>query len=437
VDDRRAVAVENESDQADELSPDDPSRVRRVAAAVAVMSVLVLALLVWRAGPWKGGEEPAVSPPATAPRTTAAPPSTTVAYDAAAAPFPERRSVYEWPFSADSIWNLPLGSEAELAPIGFTQPPNGYVMDTGVIVMSPSAPLRPVVTFDWPARCASDDDEQTGLNLPVPDDLVVAPDSPDWSGVTPNLAGGVLLADGRTVQELNYVSRCEPGGPIGVAADGVRGRLDLFGAGAGTGRESWGGHGGSRLSAVGGTIRVGELTGPDPIRHVTKIGVDCSRWCRQEGGRNTYRWPALAADALSTLEYGSNAVREPRLGMGSLVAIPPDVDLTTLGLETLPAQKLAWTWQHYGAYVVDNTGEDDGWGQQAIMVEFGVVAELQEVGVDPNTWARQGWEDTPWNRDMNRLFAQLHEVVNQGPDRPGGGGRPVQPLAPPFVEEAG
>jgi hypothetical protein len=178
---------------------------------------------------------------------------------------------------------------------------------------------------------------------------------------------------------------------------------------------------------------VGELTGTEPIRHVTKIGVDCPRWCRPDGDRNAHRWPALAADATSTVHYGANATRTPTLAMGSLVAIPPQVDVAALDLETLPARTLALAWQRYGAYVVDSTGEDDGWGQQALMVEYGVISELAAAGIDATTWAPAGWEDSPWNRDMNRLFGLLHEVVNQGPDAVGGGGTPGQPPAPPFV----
>jgi len=213
----------------------------------------------------------------------------------------------------------------------------------------------------------------------------------------------------------------------------VRGTLDLYGDGRGEGEDNWGGHGGSMLSAVGGSIRVGELTGSEPIRHVTKLTLDCTRWCHQRDGRNAFRWPAHLADWPAAATYGSNARgQEPILAMGSLLAIPPTVDLDALGLETEPARKLAWTWQNYGAYIVDNAGLDDGWGQNMLAVEHGVREELLDVGIDAVTYGVDGPTDTAWNRDMNRLFVELREVTNNGPDRIGGGGVPRQPAAPPL-----
>ena len=40
--------------------------------------------------------------------------------------------------------------------------------------------------------------------------------------------------------------------------------------------------------------------------------------------------------------------------------------------------------------------------------------------------------NTPWSRDMRKIFTQLHVVDNNGPEQIGGGGDPIGPLAPPF-----
>ncbi|HVE45823.1 MAG TPA: hypothetical protein VNA57_03620 [Acidimicrobiales bacterium] len=354
----------------------------------------------------------------------------------AAAADPTARNPYAWPFSSDSIWNMPVGSGATFADPNFFQPPNGYGTDSNPIVMAPSSPLRPVHTHAWPARCHQSGDASSGVSLPIPDDYVVAPGDGSWEGKMPNLAGGALLADGRTIREFNYLSRCDAGGPASLTGDGLRSTLDLYG----NGRPSsfFGGHGGSGLSGVGGSIRRGELTGVAPIRHVTKLTVDMSRWGTREADRNAYQWPAYAADSNNTGQnYGVNARGyTPILKMGSLLSIPGWVDINSLGLETGPARKLAEAWQNYGSYVVDNSGFDTGWGQNLLNVEHGVKAEMAAAGINMSTYSNSGWSDTAWNRDMNRLFDQLHHVTNNGPGSIGGGGTPRVALAPPFGEPA-
>ena len=48
-----------------------------------------------------------------------------------------------------------------------------------------------------------------------------------------------------------------------------------------------------------------------------------------------------------------------------------------------------------------------------------------------------GGRDNPWARDMDRIFTNLHVVVNNGLDRVGGGGRPRAPRAEPLSELKG
>jgi hypothetical protein len=102
-----------------------------------------------------------------------------------------------------------------------------------------------------------------------------------------------------------------------------------------------------------------------------------------------------------------------------------------MGLETPPARMLAWTLQNYGAYVVDTTG----WNVYAVATEHGpdgsVAEEFeQDWGFSMTPQSR----NNPWSRDMDRLFGSLHAVDNNGPTSVGGGGAPVQPLAPALDE---
>jgi len=42
---------------------------------------------------------------------------------------------------------------------------------------------------------------------------------------------------------------------------------------------------------------------------------------------------------------------------------------------------------------------------------------------------KQSSKETPWGRDMDRIFLNLHIVVNNSPESIGGGGKPGVPLA--------
>ena len=43
-------------------------------------------------------------------------------------------------------------------------------------------------------------------------------------------------------------------------------------------------------------------------------------------------------------------------------------------------------------------------------------------------------KNTAWSRDMDKIFLNLHIVVNNSPESIGGGGKPRVPLAPPLIE---
>src|SRR5690606_31638440 len=96
-------------------------------------------------------------------------------------------------------------------------------------------------------------------------------------------------------------------------------------------------YGGSQL---GGLIREGEAT-RGPIEHAIAVAIPA----RNLGGRAV--WPATSDD--QTSDYAGS------IPMGSRFAIPPNVDLDSLGLS--PAYlRLARALQKYGLIVVDKSG---------------------------------------------------------------------------------
>lgn len=179
------------------------------------------------------------------------------------------------------------------------------------------------------------------------------------------------------------------------------------------------------MSSVGGSIRLGELLGSNPIRHALKVNINCRRYCSPANGG--FRWPAVRGDAYST-QYGSIGQAIAGLGMGSLLAIPSSTDINALGLETAAAKKMAWTLQNYGAYVVDDAHNPAG--------NWSVIAWDAEKGADDELFAATGYRlDAnigPSYRDTVRIVTALAMVDNNGPSSVGGGGTPRQPLAPPI-----
>jgi hypothetical protein len=240
-----------------------------------------------------------------------------------------------------------------------------------------------------------------------------------------NECAAFLLSDGRTIAQCQPLTRCMAGrdGTALVAFANV----DLYGDGIA------GAHGGSGLSAIGGSIRIGELRpGQTGMRHALKIAVDCqSVLAPQTSYANCYRWPATAADS-SWTSYGlTNSGQYSGMKMGALLAIPASVSLSSLGLQSAPGLQLAWTLQNYGAYIVDTTG---GGGGYVLCAEGGANGSMRTQF--QNDWgyglfARIN-DNTPWSIDYQKCMVALQLVDNNSASSIGGGGTPLQPLAPPI-----
>jgi hypothetical protein len=328
---------------------------------------------------------------------------------ATATPLPGTRDKTLWPFASTSVWNMPIGSGAAYLPAGIA-PRQWTTLDVEYLIF-PKA-IDPVVPFYtngiWGSGRCSTSVFRYNLNLPA--DFVV-PDA--RTGWTPNSVAAILAPDGRTLHQMNPVTRCVPGGPL--TAGWVAPDQDIYGDGI------RGGHGGSGLSSIGGSLRLGEITGSAPIRHALKVNLWAHVAISPTG--NGHRWPAVTADSFYNDSSNPNhyAGAVPELRMGALLAIPAGVDLNALGLQTAAAKKLAWTLQNYGAYVVDDTS----WDADAIDAQSGVGPEFQAaygMSMEASTGT--------WHDDVMKLFAALNVVDNNGPTSIGGGGTPLQPLAP-------
>jgi hypothetical protein len=197
----------------------------------------------------------------------------------------------------------------------------------------------------------------------------------------------VVAPDGVTLHETY---QHEGTGPTRAAFKYAR--FDLRGPGIGTtpgvnaGTRAYGG------SALGGLIRRWELE-EGQIRHVLALTLTNAQL------KSGYVWPATSQDTGGPA-YGG------LVPMGSLVAIPSDVDLGSLGLSA-SGMVVARALQDYGAYVVDRGGA------------FALYAEPEAEDMLGGIRA-----------DLPAIREQLTLVLNNGPNSVGGGGTPRQPMAP-------
>ncbi len=325
---------------------------------------------------------PPATATATAPRAapTATPAASATPAPTAVAGPPQlagSRDKYRWPFAPISIWNMPIGSGAVYVPAGI-QPANAWAgeitTDDEYIDLNPSDPMRSL---------------NGGGMVHVPADMSA---DGGWNGVS-----AFLTQDGRVAQGQPLV--LTPGG--NPRWDYTYPTVDLYGDGID------GAHGGSGLSSFGGSIRKGELSSADPLRHALKVNLNAKRFISYGGG-NCYRWPARHCDAYASPSAYAGGV--PALRMGALLALRADVDISALGLQSAQARKIARALQDYGAYVADDTA----WDVHAIDIEKG--AEFGDGG--------------SFHQDLQRVFTMLNVVDNNSAMNIGGGGTPRVPLAP-------
>lgn len=316
---------------------------------------------------------------------------------------------------------MPIGSDAQYSPANLPQAARSSVDYDLLFKIPADSPLRPLYNpGSWTNRCSGTTTYEN-LSIPIPDDLIV----PDAINLiikyqTPNNAAALLQPDGKTIIQLEPMARCVKGGFV-YGYHWPKQDIDLYSQGIA------GGHLGSGLSSIGGTIRKGELIGSSPIRHVLKIEL-WEKYINYNPASPTpgYRWPADRADSAAPTIYKG---KDPQLVMGTLLAIPPNVTEDSLGLTTPAGKKLFHALQDYGGYQVDTTGVD----AYAIAVEQGIEDEFEATyGYDFSARANS---NNPFYDDFMKLFQALNIITNNSPNSVGGGGMRRVSMAPPFVDE--
>jgi hypothetical protein len=329
------------------------------------------------------------------------------------------RDPWIWPFSQNSIWNQPIGSDALYSGANFEDANHVGVDIQHILELSNSYPDRNVLgTEVWGAgRCEGK--QFLGFTLQVPDNWIVPDAGESPYGLTPNSNFAFRLPESDIIFEGLQVTRCIEGGPVYMPIWMQYPNNRKYQSIKGNGIEG-GGQGASGMSSLGGTIRLGELTGDEPIRHVIKINPWAGKYCYYHDTLPGYKWPAQSADNYAKDNYGG---KDPGIVMGSLFAIHPNIHVDSIGLTTIAGRKLFFTMQNYGVYFT----EDAAWDTWDIIIERDAELEFE------TTYGFSMSSET-WRIELNKLMKALSVVINNSPSQIGGGGIPIQPLAPPFGE---
>ncbi len=327
------------------------------------------------------------------------------------------RDPWLWPFAATSIWNMPIGSNAILEKANFRSEYCITIDDEYLVKVPAGSPIVEVYSpSSWRQRWPGNKYEGT---MQIPADFYLADST---SNSTPNNCAAFLMPDGRTIRQLEPCCRLETGNAriVGYLHDEDQ---DIYGEGI------KGTHYGSGLSAIGGSIRLGELTSDEPIRHALKLNVYAKNYLYyDQNAKKGYIWPADRHDSYAGNSSNNNAYggTNPKLRMGTLLTIPQNVTPESLGITTKPGKKLFYALQNYGCYIVD----DSAWSCYAWSAEAGVRDEVQnKLGIDIDTTSTS----SSYYKDCIALITNLYIVTNNSPTSIGGGGTPCKPLAPDFA----
>ena len=365
------------------------------------------------------------------------------------------RNQFLWPFNESSIWNTPIGSSAEFIPAnlydsatGKRRPPTQFHNDQDWIILTTEGdPSTPWIDDSgrFPGGCIQLQKNATQQISHFPSSLVV-------DCIANNNAAAILFPDGETIIQTQPLYRPYPSSPIiswyhQGAPQRYPWSTNIYGDG------NLGAHGGSGLSAIGGTIRLGELLGSHPIRHALKLELWSKPYyyggvpalqpeTEANGGRNQYVWPATGSDGGSNIPGSKGGLYNGTnqwLAPGALLALPKDI-VSKIQTTTLIGEKIKQALTNYGGYIVDDTGSKQNGA--AICMEPGVVLEIERaynVSFNITNPVSKGKSDadTAVYEDLLLIFQYLHVVKNNGPLSVGGGGNTTFDFVPPpsFCQE--
>ena len=322
-----------------------------------------------------------------------------------------------WPFSVDSPWNMPLATSAIYSTGDASDLCAKDLSDLKIVINSDkwSHPIFIASESDPEAKIYLDHSQENPPKNPSLERTILIPKNanpaaPPFNGDCANTQEGdahlhIIDPTHHFVDEMWRASNL---GNINWKACGYT-RNDLYGSGIETGGErAYGG------SALGGLIRKEELKKGIPHAlafALFKSNQQCLKPDMNKIPGCSALWPATQVDSWATPNSYSGNVP-----MGQLIAIPPNVNLASLGLSA-QATIIARALQDYGAYDVDST-------------------ESKEIGFSVETGASSEVDQNLENELTTKIVPLLRCIKNNGKDSVGGALTPDTPrrapLAPPL-----
>jgi hypothetical protein len=295
------------------------------------------------------------------------------------------RTAWLWPFATTSFWNTPIGdgatyeastatATANLLNTTFGMALNGDRWSHPTYRAAAGDPVVTVSEVDSSPRTITF--QAVPASEPSQPPLAEGGDC-NWHQVQPD--GQFMYENWQAVWTGATTLNC-----------GYNVRVDLLGDGR-TGARAYGG------SAIGGMVRQHEIASRN-IPHAISIALTGNQL------KSGFVWPARSQDSNGATSYAG------QIPMGSLVAIPRTVDLSTLGLNA-DALALATALQLYGGYITARSGN------MAMYVEPGSNATRVSA----------------MRSQVAAIKAQLRVVTNNSQTTPGGPGNRLAPLAPTVV----
>lgn len=325
--------------------------------------------------------------------------------DAAPDAGPALRTAYLHPFASDAMQNTAIGSGAifEAATAERTAMLHTAVPGSG-LTGSPEINRH---NWSFQMALASMDDPLVTLEYRTSSGVQATYDIrlPTWVDATGGTDRhvGVVQPDGYTLYEMYRFQRVS----ASVVTSTYVNVNDIRGDGLRRGSRA------SGISFLTGLIRAHEVAALD-IPHTLALGIPM-RMLKLEpdtsdgtptgwnGSRFRAVWPARLQDTQS-----ASMVYEGPIAMGTLFAIPGDVDLESLGLSP-EGLALGRALQDYGAHV---------------LLQASTSALFVEPETDEAAWQRMR-ED--WKRYPDGLFWQLRRVTNNDPGELTADNSPVDP----------
>ena len=302
-----------------------------------------------------------------------------------------------WPFTSDSPWNMPIGSGAVFAAPNAAISKELQASDAWMNIGTWSHPVWQAKLTD-PKVSILDLENNRIFVVNVPKEARPDPKSdahmyvvsPSRVYVTETY--GTVIGNGRISAKRAFQSNLYGPG-WGLSDDSYDSRKGYFGVRA------------TNSSGMGGLIRVWEIQQLQ-IHHALVYLLPFANL------KHGPVWPSNREDFVGSVRYTGH------VPIGQLAAIPPTVDVNSLGL-TPVGLAIAHALQDYGAYCGDSDGDT--------LIHFS-VEDAAATQVPTSTINEM-------QKAIKKLRPYLLPVMNNTAATPAGGGVRRQPLAPPLAPQ--